>query len=254
MRFIICAIFKNEAHILEEWIRHYLNRGVSHIYLVNDDSTDDYSSVVAKFTEKVSVFDNDVFSFDLGSRRMYIYNKYFKPLLQGADWAAFLDLSDFLYNPDTSFLPDVISSYTNYSQIMADCLLFGSNRLVDIPTSAVVSSFLRREAVASGKRSIFKCGDLTEFRAIEHVVKGETTTEVADLLVNNYCVQSVQWFLKVKALRGSLDCKDLNIDVAYFKERDLNAVTDNRLFMQSKIISKVSRPLLVFAPLADDWA
>lgn len=44
--FVICSVFKNEAHILEEWIQHYKKRDVCHIYLVNDFSTDDYLPIV----------------------------------------------------------------------------------------------------------------------------------------------------------------------------------------------------------------
>ena len=34
--FVIGAAFKNEGHILDEWIRHYKYHGIDHIYLIND--------------------------------------------------------------------------------------------------------------------------------------------------------------------------------------------------------------------------
>jgi len=36
----IGAVFKNESHIMIEWIEHYLSHGVDTIYLINDESTD----------------------------------------------------------------------------------------------------------------------------------------------------------------------------------------------------------------------
>ena len=35
--FCIVAIFKNESHILEEWIQHYIKEGVQHFYLINNE-------------------------------------------------------------------------------------------------------------------------------------------------------------------------------------------------------------------------
>ena len=39
----ILTCFKNESHILKEWIEHYKNRGIEHIYMINDFSTDNLS-------------------------------------------------------------------------------------------------------------------------------------------------------------------------------------------------------------------
>ena len=47
--FSIGAVFKNEAHALDEWIQHYLMRGVDHIYLINDFSTDAFKPIIDKW-------------------------------------------------------------------------------------------------------------------------------------------------------------------------------------------------------------
>jgi len=52
--FVVCSVFKNESHILEEWINHYLFHGVDHIYLVNDFSTDNYLDIINKYSSKVT--------------------------------------------------------------------------------------------------------------------------------------------------------------------------------------------------------
>lgn len=49
----ICAIFKNEADWLDEWILyHHKVLGVEHFYLYNNESTDDFESVLKPFIEK----------------------------------------------------------------------------------------------------------------------------------------------------------------------------------------------------------
>ena len=45
----LVAIFKNESHILKEWIEHYLNQGVDKIFLVDNGSTDSYYSILQPY-------------------------------------------------------------------------------------------------------------------------------------------------------------------------------------------------------------
>ncbi|NRA90977.1 MAG: glycosyltransferase family 92 protein [Simkaniaceae bacterium] len=52
-QFVICAIFKNEAPYLKEWIDyHHLVLNASKFYLYNNDSSDDYQNVLAPYIEK----------------------------------------------------------------------------------------------------------------------------------------------------------------------------------------------------------
>lgn len=51
----ICAIFKNESHILDEWIQHYLKRNINHFYLINYNSTDDYIPIINKLENIQSI-------------------------------------------------------------------------------------------------------------------------------------------------------------------------------------------------------
>lgn len=242
MNFIVCAVFKNEAHILEEWIRHYLIRGCDHIYLVNDESTDNFEAVTAKFAN-VTVYNNIV----IGDKKA-IYNEYFKKCLPLAKWIAFLDLSDFLYNADSKFLPDVFSKYNNFEQIIVFCFIFGSNGHSVQPQS-VVHNFLKRGFGTShgGSRCIMKGRRSVENLTLDLDAKVQSSVRInnEDLLINNYCVQSLQWFLKVKAIRRSWD----DLTIQYFKERDQNTHTDNRLSLQTKLIEKATRSLLRFSPV-----
>ena len=47
--FSIGAIFKNESHILKEWVEHYLFHGVDHMFLINDKSTDNYLEILEPY-------------------------------------------------------------------------------------------------------------------------------------------------------------------------------------------------------------
>ena len=42
----VCAIYKNEARYLAEWLEFHLLAGVEHLFLYNNDSTDDHREVL----------------------------------------------------------------------------------------------------------------------------------------------------------------------------------------------------------------
>ncbi len=51
----ICAIFKNEAAYLGEWIEFHRLAGVEHFYLYNNLSDDNYFSVLKYYIDKGTV-------------------------------------------------------------------------------------------------------------------------------------------------------------------------------------------------------
>ena len=124
--FIVCSVFKNEGHILNEWIKHYLFHGVEHIYLVNDFSTDNYIEIIDKYKEHITLFNNDIINKEVG-RQIQIYNKYFEPILNKSKWISILDMDEFLYNPNDINIQNTLIKYDSYSQIIIDWLFFGSN-------------------------------------------------------------------------------------------------------------------------------
>lgn len=49
----VCAIFKNEAPYLKEWIEFNRIVGVEHFYLYNNNSEDNYEEIIAPYIKKV---------------------------------------------------------------------------------------------------------------------------------------------------------------------------------------------------------
>src|SRR5689334_9038333 len=138
---VLCAIFKNEAHILDEWLTHYFNRGVEHIYLVNDGSTDEYQKIIDSFPN-VTLFHNELTDKKAG-RQVNICNEYFSSIFPLSKWVMVLDLDEFMYSPVEKEISSVLDQYSEYSQIRVDWLHFGSNGHIDQPSS-VVEGFTKR--------------------------------------------------------------------------------------------------------------
>lgn len=246
---IICSVFKNESHILDEWIKHYLCRGVDHIYLVNDFSTDNYLPILEKYKDHITCYNNDIVTRDVG-RQIMIYEKYFRPILSNSKWVSIIDLDEFLYSPAEKSFKDILEKYKDYSQIRIDWLHFGSSGHIQQPDS-VVKNFTRRSILDKTKsyysyKNIFRSEALLSFNVHLNTVSGQTCMidyiegEMVDLVINHYPIQSLDFFMKVKAIRGDVnnwfDNEGLKRDRAYFDRYDINNIEDLRLYNQNKYI------------------
>jgi len=234
---------------LEEWINHYIFHGVEHFYLVNDNSNDNYNEIINKYANYITLYDNDISTKEVG-RQMQIYEKYFRAILNESKWFAILDLDEFLYSPREINLLKVIDIYDKFSQITVNFLHFGSNGHISQPSS-VVESFVKRAHIFDTRayfsyKSIIKGSSLISFEIHFHYVSGEEIylkyeeNDVPDLVINHYCIQSQDFFMKIKATRGDCDnyIEQTNRirDLDYFKGYDINDIFDDRLYIQNKDI------------------
>src|SRR5437870_13519905 len=91
------CMFKNESHLLREWLAHYVHHGVDHFYLINDGSTDDYQSVLNDYQDKVTLFEA-TWDYYLGRQRD-MYNYYILPKLKSTQWLLMIDMDEFVWSP-----------------------------------------------------------------------------------------------------------------------------------------------------------
>lgn len=255
----VAAVFKNESHILYEWIEHYLHHGVEHIYLINDFSTDKYKEILDPYIEKgvLTLYENDIVTKEVG-RQTLIYEKYLRPILKDTCWLVMVDLDEFLYSPMSIDLKPLLKQLEGYSQLLVDWVHFGSNGYINQPPS-VVESFTMRAKLGPyphlcGPKAILKASTITKFGIHEHTVDGQTipvswrwagqNKKDPIFLINHYILQSWNFYSTVKTTRGDADnwydhC-GLSRDRKKFDEYDINEVVDMGLLSQNKdLISKV---------------
>ena len=106
--FTICAIFKNEAPWLKEWIVfHHDVLGFKHFYLYNNDSSDDYQAVLKPFIEKGIVELIEWNTSDPSHQRpnagddhqrcqLGAYNHCIERIVGEAKWVAMIDIDEFI--------------------------------------------------------------------------------------------------------------------------------------------------------------
>jgi len=244
---IVCGVFKNESHILDEWIQHYLSRGFQHIYLVNDFSKDDYKSIINKYKETVTLYENDIITKDVG-KQIQIYNKFFGPIIRNARWVGIFDLDEFVYSPTNHSILDVLESFKDAAEVKIDWLHFGSNGHIQQPKS-VIEGFTRRAAYSRAcpwysHKCFFRPDKLQAFNIHFQHVNGPShhlyysETEPKMLVINHYSTQSREFYLQVKATRGDInnwfDHNNLQRNLQRFIDSDINDIEDTRLVEQNR--------------------
>lgn len=105
----ICAIFHNEAPFLKEWVDfHHQSMGVTHFYLYNNDSTDNFLEVLTPYidlglveliewesSDEHAVFGLDEFQhvpYQIGAYRDCLKNR----ALNHSEWVAMIDIDEFI--------------------------------------------------------------------------------------------------------------------------------------------------------------
>lgn len=123
----ICAIFRDEAPFLKEWVEYHLLVGVEHFYLYNNFSKDAYRDVLAPYIERgvVTLIEWPV---EQGQEKAYAdcYEKY-KDIVQ---WIAFIDLDEFICSKETIDLKQWLKSFRKYPSVFINWRMFGTGGLM----------------------------------------------------------------------------------------------------------------------------
>lgn len=255
--FTIGAIFKNEAHIMKEWIEHYLYHGIEHIYLINDFSTDHFLEVLKPFIDKkvVTLYNCEINQKWVGMQDAK-YNHFFQKHLCKTTWFGIFDLDEFLYSPLEVDIKHILKQYENESQLQINWVHFGSSNFEKQPES-VVSNFIHRGEYNSKKngpngrynsyKSIIKTDGNIQLGIHSHFYNHNNSSknisfqeEDTPLLINHYAIQSKEYWQNIKMTRGDVnywyDQQGWERNMQLFHDMDVNDILDERLKIQNKNI------------------
>lgn len=146
MRMCVGAIFKNEAPYLKEWLDHYINRGVDHFYLIDDNSDDNYKEVLEPYIQKgyITLFNVDEVKTYFG-RQEYFYKKFLFPIKDYCEYMIICDIDEYIWSPKHFNLFDAAKEMAakNIQSYQIPMVLFGSNNYKFQPQN-IVNSFNTR--------------------------------------------------------------------------------------------------------------
>lgn len=141
--FEICAIFRDEAPYLKEWIDFHLREGAQHFYLYDNLSTDKPEQVLQEYIQQnlVTLTHWPMSFLERGQEKAY--DDCIRRSKSSDRWIAFIDIDEFLFSP-LSRVEIVLDQMTHYPAVTVNTVCYGTNghsRYVDSP---VIERFTRR--------------------------------------------------------------------------------------------------------------
>lgn len=135
----ICAIFKDEARYLVEWIEYHRLVGVDHLYLYNNFSSDDYQMILKPYIEDGYV---TLVEWPYELAQIPAYQHCYDKFGSETYWLMFIDIDEFICPLYSTDIKDWIKRYEKYPSIIMYWLMFGTNGLIDYdPAKLVIEQY-----------------------------------------------------------------------------------------------------------------
>jgi hypothetical protein len=248
---VVC-LFKNESNSILEWIEHYFYHGANHIYLINDDSSDNSIDLIKNYIIKgqITLFEAKGWKQYLGRQRE-MYNEFVLPLVKKKEmrWLLICDMDEYVWSPLAVDLKEILKQCENFSQIQMNHTLFGSSGHIMQPKS-IVKYFTKRrkhlnhlENMKYFVNSDFEFSSLNVHHASYVNDDDEEKKKHFRLLddyfkLNHYKYQSFEFWKNIKCTRGDADHYLIRKEMEFFENDNLNEVEDRGLWDQNKFIKK----------------
>lgn len=150
----ICAMFKNEARFLKEWIEYHRLVGVERFWLYNNNSEDNYQEVLQPYIDEGVVFlfqwpsiqlDNDWFhhSFQVQTGA---YNHCLSLVNRKTKWLALIDIDEFIVPVTGDSIPAILEGeFSNVSGLCINWVMFGTSNVSEIfPDELLIEKLTRK--------------------------------------------------------------------------------------------------------------
>jgi len=252
----LISVFKNESHIIQEWIEHYLKEGVNHFFLVDNGSTDDYIEKIQTYIDRGII---TLIIDDKKHAQIEHLNK-FLPLCKNFDWVIVVDLDELVYSRNGyKTIKEYLNSLSeNVLQVYIPWKMYGSNSFVQQPSNVINNFILRNlynelhiingKCITRGKNISYlqqHYSNLNEENGLlitsnneQQINENKTSINISEdilknscLHLNHYAIQSWEYFYKIKMTRGDVLSQSVDFirDENYFKAYDFNHFMDDEL-------------------------
>lgn len=160
----ICAIYKNEAPYIREWIEYHLLIGIDHFYLYNNLSDDDHYKTLlpyiengivtyAEYNKDLMICDNNFFFL----AKDYPYNDVIYNYKNESKWIGFIDLDEFITIYDGTKINNFIDKYDKYAGLAINWLIFGGSNNYMEPEGLIIENYILRAKKDFFRNRYVKC-------------------------------------------------------------------------------------------------
>jgi len=226
----ICCIFRDDAKYLPEWIEFPEKQGVSHFYLYNNLSTDNWKELLTSYVRSglVEIIDwpyEHVNGTDWNTIQCNAYMDGAKRAKGKYQWCAFLDSDEFLFAVDGSKLSDYLVQYKKSPGIMVNWIMYGTSHVPKVPDGEKMVNYLvfRAPLDYEHHRTYKSIGQPSEIKGCanphwliyhrdkkavdeNHIAKRPEemkSVSVNKLRINHYWSRDMDFFYNVKLARRS---------------------------------------------------
>ncbi|MEG4232671.1 FkbM family methyltransferase [Microcoleus sp. Pol11C3] len=139
----VCAIMKDEAPYLIEWLEFHKIVGVERFYLYNNNSTDNTIDILQPYLKSGEVILHD---WPVTPGQIPAYEHCLSAYKIESDWIAFIDLDEFLFPTEKDDLKEVLKEFDGVVGVGVNQLFFGSSGHKIRPEGLQIEHFTKRAA------------------------------------------------------------------------------------------------------------
>lgn len=204
----VLTIFKNESHLIEEWLQHYLDQGVDRIFMIDNGSTDDTVAKIARFPSGGRA---EVISLPEQHRQQQHYWTAFQHfrITERCEWVVIADIDEFWFCKSGETLAAYLGRQTHLDALYVHWTNFGSDGHERQPAT------VRKDLTQCEPRPgpLTKCAFRTflprkandiEVHLIFNAPLHRTRVANRDLQLNHYVAQSREFWFGIKMTRGDV--------------------------------------------------
>lgn len=136
----ICAIFKNEASYLREWIEFNHLVGIEHFYMYNNNSDDDYETVLKPYIENGLV---TLIQWPHNQMQMECYKDCIQNFADETKWLGFIDIDEFIVPKSTNDIYSFLKPFEkNRGSVNIYWKIFGTSGFMNRDTNGLITEDL----------------------------------------------------------------------------------------------------------------
>jgi hypothetical protein len=164
----VCAIYRNEAPYLREWIEFHRIVGAERFFMYDNGSTDAHFEVLAPYLGDGTVVVHDWPSRDRPQEPAY--DDCLRRHGPDSRWIAFIDLDEYLFSPTLKPLPEILPEYERYPAVVASWCMFGTSGHETKPAGLTIECYDHRKDYPPGSVEQVKC--IVDPARTSHAVSG----------------------------------------------------------------------------------
>lgn len=213
----VCAIAKNEAPYIKEWLDYHQLAGVKRFYIYDNESTDNLKDVLQPYIDQGVV----VYRYYPGAlRQMPAYNDCVKRYGDKTKWMAFIDLDEFIVPVEKDSIPEFLKDYEDFPGVGVNWVMFDSNGHNTKPQGGVIENYTRVHA--------------DDQYTVNHHIKSILQPKKCAYIMNpHFCI----YYEKAKAVtenKEEVGNPDFALPDAFTKTVSVNKIRINHYYTKSR--------------------